>query len=285
MFSTIRFIWSHPIARKERFLAFSRFIRWQIASRVIQRPIVLPFVEGTVLVIERSMTGGTGNFYCGLHEFTDMAFLLHFLRSEELFVDVGANIGSYTVLASGVVGARTIAFEPVPKTFDVLNRNIRVNDMTALARGKRLVMGCESGHLRFSTDRDTVNAVVDDQYPGKSELIPVETLDSLLRAESPILWKVDVEGFESEVLKGAQRSLENEALQAILIEGQTDDVQSRLYSAGFRTASYDPMTRSVSEHGNTANARKPNQLWVRSMEFVAERCSRARQFSVNGIKF
>ena len=44
------------------------------------------------------MTGATGNVYCGLHEFEDMALVLHALRPRDLFVDVGANVGSYTVL-------------------------------------------------------------------------------------------------------------------------------------------------------------------------------------------
>jgi thymidylate synthase len=63
------------------------------------------------------MTGATGNIYAGLHEFEDMAFLLHLLRSEDMFADVGSNIGSYTILASGVVGAKSVAFEPVPSTY------------------------------------------------------------------------------------------------------------------------------------------------------------------------
>jgi hypothetical protein len=40
------------------------------------------------------MTGATQNLYCELHEYNDMAFLLHFLREEDSFADVGANIGS-----------------------------------------------------------------------------------------------------------------------------------------------------------------------------------------------
>ncbi len=59
------------------------------------------------------MTGATGNIYAGLHEFDDMAFFLHLLRPEDMFADVGSNIGSYTILASGVVGAKSVAFEPV----------------------------------------------------------------------------------------------------------------------------------------------------------------------------
>lgn len=57
------------------------------------------------------MTGATGNIYVGLHEFEDMAFLLHVLRRTDLFVDVGANIGSYTILAGGAAGAKLLLNE------------------------------------------------------------------------------------------------------------------------------------------------------------------------------
>lgn len=56
------------------------------------------WIEGARLMVRNGMTGATGNIYCGLHEFTDMSFVLHLLRPDDLFVDVGANIGSYTVL-------------------------------------------------------------------------------------------------------------------------------------------------------------------------------------------
>jgi hypothetical protein len=61
----------------------------------------------------KGLTGATGNWYCGLDAFEDMAFLLHFMREEDLFVDVGANIGSYTILAGNEVGAETIEIEPI----------------------------------------------------------------------------------------------------------------------------------------------------------------------------
>lgn len=47
------------------------------------------------------MRGATGNVYVGLHEFESMGFVLHVLRSSSAFIDVGANVGAYTVLAAG----------------------------------------------------------------------------------------------------------------------------------------------------------------------------------------
>jgi hypothetical protein len=48
------------------------------------------------------MTGATQNIYVGLQEFVDIMLTLHFLRKGDLFLDMGANVGSYTILASGV---------------------------------------------------------------------------------------------------------------------------------------------------------------------------------------
>src|SRR6478609_823915 len=104
MLSTLRFIIRHPLNQRRRLAALMRFASWQLGSRV-KTEHVIPWVAGTKLVVRRGMTGATGNIYCGLHEFADMAFVLHALRPGDLFVDVGANIGSYTVLASAVCDA------------------------------------------------------------------------------------------------------------------------------------------------------------------------------------
>ena len=281
---TLKYIWNHPLASRERFRALRRYFGWQLSSRLIKCPIVLPFVENTVLVTETSMTGATGNYYCGLHEFEDMAFLLHFLRKDDLFIDVGANVGSYTVLASGVVGARSLAFEPVPNTFERLQRNIRTNKIDGLAEAKRLAIGSSQGEIHFSTDNDTVNKVVSTDYVGSSEKVPVSSLDVLLEGLAPLMWKVDVEGFEIEVLKGSRSALRQESLQAILLECQSPEVNSLVTDAGFRKAAYEPFSRDLTVIDDEKAGRSANQLWVRDHNLVAQRCKTSRKFCVNNIQ-
>ena len=81
------------------------------------------FVEGTKLNIEPGQTISTGNYYVGLLEFEEMAFAIHFLDNSDIFFDIGANIGSYSILASGISKSRTIAFEPIESTFLQLEKN------------------------------------------------------------------------------------------------------------------------------------------------------------------
>ena len=110
---TIFYILRHPFNRRRRLRALMQFVKWQINTLLNPYPIVFPFTENTKLLISKGMTGATGNYYCGLHEFEDMGFLLHFLRPGDLFVDIGANVGSYTILASAEVGARSTAVRNV----------------------------------------------------------------------------------------------------------------------------------------------------------------------------
>jgi FkbM family methyltransferase len=100
------------------------------------------------------MTGATGNLYCGLHEFYDMTFLIHFLRPEDFFVDVGANVGSYTVLAGSHVGARTFSVEPVPSTFSKLINNISINHLNERVTPFNLALGSKKGSVKFTSSFD-----------------------------------------------------------------------------------------------------------------------------------
>jgi len=99
--NNLRFITRHPLTRNARLATLVRWLRWQVGSRLLPGPVIVPFVNDTGLIVRPGMTGATGNVYCGLHEFEDMALVLHALRLGDLFVDVGANVGSYTALGGG----------------------------------------------------------------------------------------------------------------------------------------------------------------------------------------
>jgi FkbM family methyltransferase len=278
---TWRFIRSHPIGSRSLRASLSRWIRWQVVSRTLPYPIVTPFANGTSLVVEPGMTGATGNVYVGLHEFADMALVLHFLRPEDLFVDIGANVGSYTILASGAIGARTISFEPVPTTFARLQRNIRYNQLEGKVEAHRTAIGAAPGEILFTADTDTTNQVAPPNYTGATVRVPVNSADELLRSDanpSVQMWKVDVEGYESEVLRGAEMSLANPHLKVVLLEGGSPEIVATMQRHGFQPAVYEAFTRKLllaerAEHSG-------NYLWIRDPEFVAERVRTAPEFQV-----
>lgn len=228
------------------------------------------------------MTGATGNLYCGLHEFVDMAFLLHFLRPDDEFADIGANIGSYSILASAFIGAKTRAFEPHPDTHRKLARNVAVNGIESRVMMILGAVGREQGVLKFTADRDTMNQVVADDYQGATIDVPVVRLDDALDGFSAILWKIDVEGYEEQVLEGAQGQLACPALKALLLETESPRILELLHGNGFERVSYDPFARAfVASQDKTDQ----NSLWIRDRPFCEERLRTAPLITVSGVTF
>ena len=98
-------------------------------------------------------------YYAGLMEFNDMAFLLHFLRSGEIFIDIGANSGTFSVLASFVPGARVIAFEPNHDATTRLRKNLQLNNVTSEVEVREKTLGNLAGSILMKSDLDTTNQV------------------------------------------------------------------------------------------------------------------------------
>jgi hypothetical protein len=88
LLDTIKFITSHPLNRECKLRSTMRFAMWQIRSRLFADTIVYDWINGSKFLVKTGETGLTGNIYTGLHEFSDMGFLLHFLRVDDIFVDI-----------------------------------------------------------------------------------------------------------------------------------------------------------------------------------------------------
>jgi FkbM family methyltransferase len=271
------FLAHHPLTRKRRIAALGRYLQWQVKSR-LRDEMIVEWIAGTRLAVRNGMTGATGNIYAGLHEFYDMAFAIHFLRAEDVFADVGANIGSYTILASGVAGARTIAFEPDPGTAARLEKNIQLNGLSERVELHIAALGESAGWIRFSIGRDTENHVVASDEPEGRE-VPVETLDAAVGDRVPSFIKIDVEGYEAQVLRGALRLLEQPKLKAVLTENKSEPVVNMLEAAGFREVAYDAFQRKLVPASEITMG---NALFVRDATFVEHRVATAKSVSVLG---
>jgi hypothetical protein len=87
LLNLLRFITSHPLNKDNKLRATVRFARWQISSRLTGARVVYEWINSSKFYVSHGETGLTQNIYTGLHEFADMAFLLHLLRSTDLFID------------------------------------------------------------------------------------------------------------------------------------------------------------------------------------------------------
>ena len=273
-----QFIRSHPLAHADYAGSWARFFRWQIQSR-LKREHVVDWVGETKFSVSRGMTGFTGNIYAGLHEAIDMLFVAHFLRPGDLFGDIGANVGSYTVLAAGYCGANVIAFEPDDGTADKLAHNISLNGLDKLASVQRTAVGDSIGTVSFTIGLDTVNRVSTAPSETTQE-VPVTTLDQYFGDEPPIMLKLDVEGFEEHAIAGAKKILRSDRLQVVALETISNDIEAALAAAGFSPVHYDPFSRKLS--AKPGKYRASNQLFVKDVELAKERLEAASPITVLG---
>jgi hypothetical protein len=123
--------------------------------------------------------------------------------------------------------------------------------------------------------------------------VEVTSLDTVLQNESPSLLKIDVEGYETPVLEGAQQSLTNPALHCLIMElnGSGDRYgfdESRIlelmFDHGFETFSYNPFDRRLINLKGK-NPSSGNTLFVRDKGLVLERLVRAPMVSIHGTHF
>lgn len=243
--------------------------------------MIFDWIEGSKLAVRNGMTGATGNIYCGLHEFVDMAFLLHLLRPGDLFVDVGANIGSYTVLASAVCGARSISIEPDPVTVQSLRRNVEVNGIEDRVTVVESAVGAAAGTVRFTVGQDTTNRVATNGDMASRE-VKVRTLDEILAKEDPVLIKIDVEGYEPKVVAGALATIKKPSLAGVITETVDPEISSVMASHGFICVTYRPFERSVFAADGSGRAEPlHNTLFVRT-EPLGERLKSAAKRRVAG---
>ncbi|MEX8548200.1 MAG: FkbM family methyltransferase [Mucilaginibacter sp.] len=290
---TFGFILNHPLGKRYPLKALFRFLYWQIQCNIQPSKLMIKhFVAGTRFYARKGLAGITGNIYTGLHEFNDMAFLLHFLRAEDFFFDIGANVGSYTLLASGVCKAKTIAIEASANTADLARKNINLNQLQNKVTLINAAAGAAIGKLSFSNNEDTTNHVINQNEISDNNVETVEVIkiDDITINAKPALIKVDVEGFETEVLKGMRETLQQPTLKAIVIElngsgeryGHNDaDIHQLLTFNTFKPYQYDPFKRNLTLLKSYGNA---NTLYCRDIDFVEKRVKTAEKFKVMGKK-
>jgi FkbM family methyltransferase len=128
-------------------------------------------------------------------------------------LDLGSYGGFFTLLLSQLVGpkGRVIAFEPLPANFRVLEENVRLNSIENVTV-ERLAVSSQSGEFRLdvpSLESPLLAGPFQDEDDRGTTLVPATSLDDyIFQKETRVDFiKIDVEGAEDDVLRGAQRTL------------------------------------------------------------------------------
>ncbi len=148
-------------------------------------------------------------------------------------IDVGANHGLFSMEAAHLIGptGRIDAFEPAPETRSLLERNLRANGLERIVRVVPSALAAERGTARLRIHRDLsgLNTLADDDITWNHRIlradtvieVPLMTLDDHADAETLDhidFLKIDVEGFELAVLRGARRLLTERRIGWVMLE-------------------------------------------------------------------
>ncbi len=178
----------------------------QLSKRILQVDNTIKLPNGIYMNLPRISRFGTEVFITNCDvDWGSESLLIQNLDKTKTFLDIGANIGYYSLLVSPSV-KNVFAFEPDPRNLKELEANC--NKLSNIQVRKQAVYS-RNGELRFDITGDTATSHIINQGGKKSEEITVQaiTLDEFSKTESNLqvtAIKIDVEGFDFEVLKGAQ---------------------------------------------------------------------------------
>jgi FkbM family methyltransferase len=157
--------------------------------------------------------------YANPPDYHEMLIWRKFLGPGDLFIDVGANVGSYSIWAAEL-GAEVIALEPAEDTFALLEENVALNGYPIKAI--RAAAGATPGSARFTRGQDCVNRL----HPNGAVQTEVLTVDSVIGDRTVAGMKVDVEGFEIDVLRGCERALSEHRVKLLQLEWNATSMQA-----------------------------------------------------------
>jgi FkbM family methyltransferase len=207
----VTFVWGHPANSGRRVRAVLRAAWYQTRARLLRRRAVAQLGERSRLWVDLHRTAASKALYANPPDLPEMLVWRRALRDGSLFVDVGANVGTYTIWAAEL-GAEVIAVEPAVDTFSLLQENIALNRYQVTA--VQAAAGDHCGTARFTSGLDAGNSL----SPHGAVVIELVTIDALIGDRRVAGMKIDVEGFEIDVLRGAVRALADHRIDLIQIE-------------------------------------------------------------------
>ena len=207
----VKYVWQHPANADQRYRALLRMAHYQATARLFRRRGLARLGERSRIWVDLHRWGASKVLYANPPDLPEMLAWRRVLGNGGLFVDIGANVGTYTIWAAEL-GAEVIALEPAADTFGLLQENIALNGYQVTA--VQAAAGDHCGTARFTAGLDAGNCL-DTDGPVETRLV---TVDSLIGDRSVTGMKIDVEGFEIDVLRGAARALAEQRIGLIQLE-------------------------------------------------------------------
>jgi FkbM family methyltransferase len=214
-------LWRQPLQALGRRLSLS--VHAGLDPKFHERPFITSLLDcDLIMEVTPGETIGAAIALTGVYEFAPTELVKAYLQPGDLFVDVGANIGYYTLIAGERVGraGKVLAFEPYAPVRERLLRNIALNQLQNIEVVASCV-GSSTGRIFLGAPRQASNAgtaTMQDTPSAGSVEVGVVRLDEAMAGRCATLIKVDVEGHEAAVFAGADGILSADDAPTILFE-------------------------------------------------------------------
>ena len=289
---------NHPLNKNNKINSIFKILKFNIGKRLVNKnDIIVPWVNDSKFIISKEDAQIRWNIYCGLVEYIEMLFLMHVLRQNNTFIDVGSNVGIYSILASKVIGAKSISFEPHPNTFKKMIKNFSINSINHLVNPINKGVGSKVEKLNFTNFHDTrniLNKIQNNNNLKKNEIIQVEitTLDKEINLDDEYFIKTDTEGYEYQVLQGGLNTIKNKKLIGLIIETNSmseefgysrEIIHKNLESNGLISVDYDPFKRKITKKTNFLvldDYASPSSIYVRDIDKIQNLVSNAKPIKI-----
>ena len=216
--SRLRWLLTHSEFKRHP-VRVSRGVLWWEIHKLLAKNMPLE-LDGSKLTARP--IDGNGRLICYFGTKFDVIFdfLKAYLRNGMVYVDVGANIGSHVINAARLVGrtGTVFAFEADPDTFELLMKNIKLNGLDNVIFQQTCVTE-DVGTVSFYKHKDSAKSSIVDRGEKVAATLPADKLDNLIPANARIdILKIDVEGAELGVLKGARQIFLDRPPSIVIIE-------------------------------------------------------------------
>jgi FkbM family methyltransferase len=162
------------------------------------------------LVVPTHDISMTPSIMNGDYEAVELDIFEKLVKPGMVVLDIGANLGIYTITASKLVGSRghVYAFEPVQENIRYLTENVALNAADANVTIVPQAVGDKAGTAEMGIAKNTgTHAIGAAAEFGTSTMVKVTTIDRFMRGKKIDIVKMDVEGYEGHVLRGGLKAL------------------------------------------------------------------------------
>jgi len=229
------------------------------ASRQPNVIVIKNFDGDLKLKIDNSRSMGATIYWTGFHEFHEFLFLHKFLSPDMVFVDIGANLGEYSLFAAKrVKRGKVLAFEPLPTMNSLLEENIKLNELSNVVISK-YGLSNNNGVLPIH-EIENVHEGLSTFYPGERKIkqrieVPLKAFDlefDNFGVNRIDFIKIDIEGGELNALLGARNSI-SRFKPVVMVEINEPTYQVAGYSSKdvyqfFESLNYRPF--EISKNGD-----------------------------------